>query len=172
LGIYNLLTEIQNELKVPKTKFNSFGKYNYRNCEDILEAVKPLLKKHSASLYISDTVDHIGERYYVKSTAVLEHNGEKISCFGLAREDNERKGMDLSQITGSCSSYARKYALNGMFLIDDTKDADSDETIHSAIEWARKNKKSANELRELMIHRGINLSIENVKLIEKELSNA
>ena len=122
---------IQGELKAPKSKNNSFGKYKYRSCEDILEAVKPLLLKYKCALTISDTITMIGNRIYVKADATLwdseSNNGERIENSAYARESEEKKGMDDSQITGTASSYARKYALNGLFCIDDTKDADTDE---------------------------------------------
>lgn len=122
------LRKIQQELKAPKGQFNKFGGYNYRSAEDILEAVKPLLAKHKAELILSDEIVEVGGRIYVKAVAMLsdgENNQAKVSAF--AREPEEKKGMDASQITGTASSYARKYALNGLFLIDDTKDADTDE---------------------------------------------
>lgn len=123
------VVNIQNELKAPKGQYNSFGKYKYRSCEDILEGVKPLLAKYECTLTVSDEVFLIGERYYVKATACLRDcaSGETFECYGYAREEEDKKGMDASQVTGACSSYARKYALNGLFLIDDTKDADTDE---------------------------------------------
>lgn len=122
------LIKIQQELKAPKSQYNSFGKYNYRNCEDILEAVKPLLAKENMILTISDDLLQIGDRYYVKATAKLSKNGELVAeASAFAREAETKKGMDESQITGTASSYARKYCLNGLFLIDDTKDADTDE---------------------------------------------
>ena len=131
MGIYEKLTLIQNELKAPKNQYNSFGKYKYRSCEDILEGLKPVLKKHKATLYISDSIEMIGDRIYVKAVATLldcEKDGsESISNTAYARESDDKKGMDASQVTGATSSYARKYALNGLFLIDDTKDADTDE---------------------------------------------
>ncbi len=118
------LNEIQQNLKAPKNQTNNFGKYKYRSCEDILEAVKPLLK--NATLVVSDEVVQIGDRYYVKATATLKDGEDKVSNTAYAREAENKKGMDESQITGACSSYARKYALNGLFLIDDdTKDADT-----------------------------------------------
>lgn len=125
----NAIISIQNELKAPKGQFNSFGRYKYRSCEDILEAVKPLLHKYSCSLNISDEVVMVGDRFYVKSTATLRKDtGEVISSsVACAREDETKKGMDGAQVTGAASSYARKYALNGLFCIDDTKDADTDE---------------------------------------------
>ena len=127
--IYEKLLAVQNELKAPKDKRNNFGGYNYRSCEGILEAVKPLLQEQGLMLTIKDEVVNIGDRYYVKATALLDDissNGE-IAITALAREEEAKKGMDASQITGTASSYARKYALNGLFLIDDTKDADTDE---------------------------------------------
>lgn len=119
------LLEIQTELKAPKNQFNSFGKYKYRSCEDILEALKPLLKAHGVVMVISDTMVNLGDRYYIQATVTLSKDGESIQSTALARESMSKKGMDESQITGTASSYARKYALNGLFLIDDTKDADT-----------------------------------------------
>lgn len=121
------------ELKAPKGQYNGFGKYYYRNCEDILEAVKPLCQKYSAVLMISDEIVVIGDRYYVKATASLtnlDDDGDFIGASAYAREAESKSGMDASQITGSASSYARKYALNGLFCIDDVKDAD-DPSQHS-----------------------------------------
>lgn len=123
------LMEIQRKLNVPKARTNSFGKYKYRSCEDILEAVKPLLYEHGFYLILSDEVVDVAGKTYVKATAHL-FDSDKITKFvahGYARESHEKKGMDDSQMTGTASSYARKYALNGMFAIDDTKDADTDE---------------------------------------------
>ena len=122
------LVNIQAELKAPKNQVNSFGKYKYRSAEDIIEAVKPILFKHQTALLISDEVVQVADRVYVKATAMLidETNEElPIKVYGWAREEEVKKGMDAAQITGSASSYARKYALNGLFAIDDTKDADS-----------------------------------------------
>lgn len=117
------LARIIKSLKAPKSQYNSFGKYHYRNCEDILEAVKPLLD--GAILTITDDIMQIGDRFYVRSTATFRDGDFVQSVCGWAREELDKKGMDASQITGSTSSYARKYALNGLFCIDDTKDADS-----------------------------------------------
>ena len=130
----NAIISIQNELKAPKGQFNSFGRYKYRSCEDILEAVKPLLHKYSCSLNISDEVVMVGDRFYIKATATLRKDtGEVISSsVAYAREDEAKKGMDGAQVTGAASSYARKYALNGLFCIDDTKDADTDEYTKKA----------------------------------------
>lgn len=120
------LAQIQSELKAPKGQRNDFGKYNYRSCEDILEAVKPLLKERGLVILITDDLVQIGERYYVRATATIyDSEGNYISNSALAREELKRTGMDASQITGATSSYARKYALNGLFAIDDTKDADA-----------------------------------------------
>jgi hypothetical protein len=117
---------IQQELKAPKSQTNAFGKYKYRSLEDILEALKPIMAKHKCFLIINDEIILVGERYYVKATATLHNDeGQSLVCSALAREDNDKKGMDLSQLTGATSSYARKYALNGLFAIDDTKDADA-----------------------------------------------
>lgn len=118
------LIEIQSELKAPKSQFNKFGGYNYRNCEDILEAVKPLCAKHEIVPLLSDEIVMIGDRFYIKATAKVTDGKDEIATTAFARESKDKKGMDESQITGSASSYARKYALNGLFCIDDTKDAD------------------------------------------------
>lgn len=119
------LLAIQAELKAPKGQFNKFGNYKYRSAEDILEAVKPLCKAKDALLTLSDELVCIGERYYIKATATIIHGESEFSVTAYAREEENKKGMDGSQITGTASSYARKYALNGLFLIDDTKDADT-----------------------------------------------
>lgn len=123
------LLEIQVELKAPKNQYNSFGNYSYRSCEDILEAVKPLCQKHGCVLTLTDTVKQVGDRYYIEATAILfdVETAEMISSTASAREPQTKKGSDESQITGAASSYARKYALNGLFDIDDTKDADAEE---------------------------------------------
>lgn len=127
LTLRQKLNIVQGELKVPKNQRNSFGNYNYRSCEDILEAVKPLLAKYGIVMTISDKIVNIGDRYYVESTVKLREDIERddIEVSAYARESLLKKGMDEAQITGAASSYARKYALNGMFLIDDTKDADT-----------------------------------------------
>lgn len=120
------LVSIQQELKAPKGQYNSFGKYHYRSCEDILEAVKPLLGKHNCILNISDQIEMVGDRFYVKATAtIINSEGKSVTTTAFAREQESKAGMDMSQLTGSTSSYARKYALNGLFCIDDTKDADT-----------------------------------------------
>ena len=129
MNIYEKLAEIQHELKAPKGQYNSFGKYKYRSCEDILEAVKPICYKHKTTLVLTDDVVAVGDRIYIMAHAILYdfEGGESVCNSAYARESLEKKGMDDSQITGTASSYARKYALNGLFNIDDTKDADTDE---------------------------------------------
>lgn len=122
--IFSELSRIQKELKVPKTLYNSFGKYHYRNAEGILEAVKPLL--NGLVLVINDEPVMIGERFYIKATVTLTDGDESVSAVAFAREDAEKRGMDGCQLTGTCSSYARKYALNALLMIDDSKDSDDD----------------------------------------------
>lgn len=122
------LVSVQSKLKAPKGQYNSFGKYKYRSCEDILEAVKPLLAEVGCTLRISDEIMQVGERIYVKATAVFSNGDAQYAVTALAREAETKPGMDAAQITGAASSYARKYALNGLFCIDDTKDADATNT--------------------------------------------
>lgn len=126
-GLWTKLLVIQTELKAPKGQENKFGGYRYRSCEDILEAVKPLLAEHGAVIQLSDTLELVGDRYYIRATASLidSDTGEAASVTAWAREAESRKGMDEAQVTGSSSSYARKYALNGLLAIDDTRDADT-----------------------------------------------
>lgn len=119
------LSTIQSELKAPKGQRNSFGNYNYRSCEDILEAVKPLLANHNLSLTLADTIEVAHDRVYVKATATLTDGEQVVETTAFAREEENKKGMDGAQVTGAASSYARKYALNGLFCIDDTKDSDA-----------------------------------------------
>lgn len=142
MSVYEKLSKVQTELKAPKGQYNSFGKYKYRSCEDILEAVKPLNAKHGVVLTVGDEVVEISNRFYVKATATFVdiESGEKIINTALAREDDAKKGMDGSQITGTASSYARKYCLNGLFCIDDTKDADTDEYRHQQERKPQENK--------------------------------
>lgn len=123
MTIYKKIMNVQSELKAPKGNYNSFGKYSYRSAEDILEAVKPLLKKEGLAISITDDIVMIGDRFYVKSTVKLIdiENGDVVETSALAREDETKKGMDLAQVTGSCSSYSRKYALNGAFAIDSSE---------------------------------------------------
>jgi hypothetical protein len=124
MNVYETLSAIQTELSAPKGQFNKFGGYAYRSCEDILEALKPLLKKHKACVTINDEIVTVGDRFYIKATAALHAEGETVTASALAREALDKKGMDAAQVTGSTSSYARKYALNGLFAIDDNKDPD------------------------------------------------
>lgn len=128
-SVLKKLFEIQQELKVPKNQRNTFGNYNFRNCEDIMEASKPICKKYNCLLTCSDEVIYVGERYYIRATATLFDldSNESISTNAEAREEETKKGMDASQITGASSSYARKYALNGLLQLDDNKDADTTE---------------------------------------------
>ena len=126
MNIYEKVMRIQIELKAPKSQFNNFGKYKYRNLEDVLEAVNPLLDKYKAMTNITDEIVLIGDRYYVKATASIKDTEKEgqVEAVAYAREDENKKGMDLSQLSGSTSSYARKYALNGLLAIDDTKDSE------------------------------------------------
>lgn len=146
MNIYEKLLKVQTELKAPKNRRNSFGKYNYRSCEDILEAVKPILKDAKASVFLQDSITEFAGRVYVEANAyfvdIEKPDTPQICVTAFAREPLDKKGMDESQITGTASSYARKYALNGLFLIDDVKDADSDE-YHNETE--QKGAKSSNK---------------------------
>lgn len=132
------LVEVQAALKAPKGQYNSFGGYKYRSCEDILEAVKPLLKENGLQLTLTDEPVEVGGRIYIKATAAVTDGQAIVKAEGYAREPKEKKGMDESQITGTASSYARKYALNGLFLIDDTKDADATNDHGKGQQQARK----------------------------------
>ena len=129
LNVYEKLMNVQAELKAPKGQYNNFGKYHYRSCEDILEGVKPLLTKYGAIITLCDSIEVIGDRVYVQAKAIFRDVDSDgfVENVAFAREEAEKKGMDGSQVTGAASSYARKYALNGLLLIDDTKDADTDE---------------------------------------------
>lgn len=142
------LMNIQSELKAPKNQRNDFGKYNYRSCEDILEAVKPLLAKYKTTMTINDEIIMVGERIYVKATAKIcdVESGRSIGNSAYAREEDTKKGMDGSQITGASSSYARKYALNGLFLIDDTKDSDA---TNDTVREEKKKKITAEQKKEI-----------------------
>lgn len=151
-AILEKLNLIQSKLKAPKGQFNKFGNYQYRSCEDILEALKPLLAETKTVLIIKDDVEFIGDRFYIRAICTLydAENGEKVENAAFAREPESKKGMDSAQITGSVSSYARKYALNGLFAIDDTKDSDSNENQrqtnsgNSATRNAQRNAQAAN----------------------------
>ena len=135
MNVYEKLMTVQTKLRAPKGQYNSFGKYSYRSCEDILEALKPLLAEVGAIVNISDEVKLIGDRFYVEATAMFLdcETGDSVVARASAREDETKKGMDLAQVTGSVSSYARKYALNGLFAIDDNKDSDATNTHNKDI---------------------------------------
>lgn len=148
MSVYAKLNSIQLNLIAPKNQYNSFGKYNYRSCEDILEGLKPCLQETNTAVTVNDEIVQIGDRYYVKATATLFdcETGESVSNTAYAREEESKKGMDASQVTGSTSSYARKYALNGLFCIDDVKDAD---TRDNRQEEAKKQQKDEAETKEI-----------------------
>lgn len=157
MNIHEKLLNIQNELKAPKNQWNSFGKYAFRNCEDILEAVKPLCLKYKALTYVSDEIVTIGDRYYVRATAVLVdcekeklESSDVICVTASAREAENKTGMDLAQVTGATSSYARKYALNGLFDIDDTKDPDTEEHKNQQ-EKGKEEKKQAKTVEKVQV---------------------
>lgn len=175
MGVYEKLLAIQTELKAPKAQFNNFGKYKYRNCEDILESLKPILAKNRATITISDDVVSVGNRIYIRATAKIvdTETGESVETTAYAREEESKKGMDGSQLTGSSSSYARKYSLNGLFAIDDTKDSD-----YCSPELNRPlNQKTKNELNQLIAEyaektdRAVGEIVNEVKsVVKKELS--
>ena len=161
--IYEKLAKVQAELKAPKGQFNSFGKYHYRSQEDILEAVKPILSRQGMTINLTDDIVLVGERYYVKSTATVSDGTDTISVTAFAREPSEKKGMDESQITGTASSYARKYALNGLFAIDDTKDSDAEEQPKTTIEKREATplpKQPTNKLDEALLKEASSLKID------------
>ncbi len=143
LDIYKKLNNVQSELICPKNNFNSFSGFKYRSCEDILNAVKPLLQKYELILTLTDSIELVADRFYLKATATLYDcdNKDTISTTAYAREEQVKKGMDSSQITGATSSYARKYALNGLFAIDDTKDADTQDNTEKAKQPPKKTTK-------------------------------
>ena len=164
MNVYEKLIAIQSELKAPKSQYNNFGKYASRNCEDILEALKPLLKEHKSTVYISDEIVTVLERFYVKATVTFidVETGESITNTAYAREEESKKGMDGSQVTGASSSYARKYALNGMFAIDDTKDSDFTNTT---IKGDNPGLSEAQIKRLLAIASRVNISADDVKIV-------
>ena len=135
MNVYEKLMTVQTKLRAPKGQYNQFGHYSYRSCEDILEALKPLLAEVGAIVNVSDEIKLIGNRFYVEATAMFLdcETGDSIVARASAREDESKKGMDLAQVTGSVSSYARKYALNGLFAIDDNKDSDATNTHNKDI---------------------------------------
>lgn len=150
MGVYEKLMHVQSGLKAPKSQFNKFGNYYYRNCEDIQEAAKPLMQEVKAALIVGDELVQMDNRFYIKATASFIdcETGEKVCNSAYAREELEKKGMDASQVTGSSSSYARKYALNGLFCIDDVKDADNQDNTDKgkkAASASKGDKKSAED---------------------------
>lgn len=163
------LVEIQNELKAPKSQFNKFGGYKYRNAEDILEAVKPLLFKHKCTLTISDDIVCAGDRIYVKATAVISNGADSVSVSAFAREPEAQKGMSESQITGASSSYARKYALNGMFAIDDTKDSDATNEGDDGKPWLNRNTPQFDAAHKYVLDGGKITDIEKKYKLSKEV---
>lgn len=155
MSVYEKLNQVQVNLEAPKNQYNSFGKYDYRSCEDILKGLKDLLRETKSAVTISDTVKQIGDRYYIEATAkfIDIETSEFVEATALAREDESKKGMDLAQVTGSVSSYARKYALNGLFAIDDAKDSDSTNTINKGDKSNNQSKNNKGELTESQIKR-------------------
>ncbi|WKZ93574.1 ERF family protein [Chimaeribacter arupi] len=151
---YSRLAEIQRALNAPKNQYNSFGKYNYRSCEDILEGVKPLL--NGLFLSISDDIVLIGDRYYVKATAIITDGESSHTASAMAREAIDKKGMDEAQITGATSSYARKYCLNGLFGIDDSKDADTDEHRKQQDAAPKKQQGSTSQAPQMTLQQALN----------------
>jgi hypothetical protein len=167
--MFKKLLKIQTELKAPKNQHNSFGGYNYRSCEDILEAVKPLLKDNDLTMSISDDIVMLGDRYYVKATVTISDGKVEHSVNAFARETLSKKKSDDSQITGAASSYARKYALNGMFLIDDTKDADATNNGEKTKSDSTLVKKCAKIKQEINQCSNIEQLTEYFKLAEKQI---
>lgn len=142
----SVIVEIQQKLKAPKGQWNDFGKYNYRSAEDIVDAVKPLLHDKGLHLVLSDEMVNLGDRFYVKATATVKEGEKEVeSATGYAREQETKKGMDEAQITGAASSYARKYALNGLFAIDDVKDADSQDNTQQGVKSSPQQKMEPEE---------------------------
>lgn len=156
------LSEIQAKVKAPKGQFNSFGKYKYRSAEDILEAVKQVINPMGFYVTISDEIINIGDRYYVKATATLSNGEETYTTTALAREEESKKGMDGSQVTGASSSYSRKYALNGLFALDDTQDADATNT-HGKSEPAPQVKKPMIDTADIELGVSVSATIEDLQ---------
>lgn len=171
--ICDKLRTVQQKLKAPKNQYNSFGKYRYRSCEDILEGVKPLLEEVGAAIVLTDCIEQVGDRFYIKATANFMDGNDFICNTAYARESDDKKGMDASQITGTASSYARKYALNGLLLIDDTKDADTDENHNEAVGRSRseaakkaqttKEQNAADSANQIISEKDLNVLIELMK---------
>jgi hypothetical protein len=164
------LMRIQTKLKAPKSQFNKFGNYKYRNLDDINEAVKPILRELNCCLTLSDDIILVGDRFYVKATATLKNEaGEQVVVTASARESFDKKGMDSAQITGAASSYARKYALNGLFAIDDTKDADSFDNTAEVKIW--KSKAERNRTIKAMIQCFIDQDANTALEVRNEMTN-
>lgn len=174
MSLKEKLLNIQAELKAPKGQYNSYGGYNYRSCEDILEAVKPLLKANKCVLTISDEIANIGERYYIRAAATITdaEGDESYTNVAYAREEETKKGMDGAQITGTASSYARKYALNGLFLIDDTKDADTDEHAKQTGAEPKAEQKQEKKATAKQIELIRNIATEQGKELDEEIVKA
>ena len=184
MNIYEKLSIIQTKLKAPKGLYNSFGKYHYRSTENILEALKPILTEVKATIIITDTIEQVGDRYYIKALAAL-HDAENIESYPItvsayAREDEKKTGMDLAQLTGSCSSYARKYALNGLFALDNSElDPDSTnqhgkgETVETRTKTQTKvpNKQKAQPFDVNKMVEVIKATAENLSMTDEELSD-
>lgn len=169
--LVKVLSKVQVELKAPKNQYNSFGKYKYRNAEDIMEALKPIESKYEAVTTLSDKIIAVGNRIYVEATATFRVGDETLVVTASAREAESKKGMDDGQVTGSTSSYARKYALNGLFLIDDTKDADTEEYQRQGNQKTQKQQKSSPEKQPTSFPKpeGNKITADVVKGIREEL---
>jgi len=161
--------KVQSELKAPKNQRNNFGKYNYRSCEDILEAVKPLLKQEGLTLMITDEIKEVGGLTFVEARTVLFNDEGRIETTAQAGIDPNRKGMDIAQSFGSSSSYARKYALNGLFLIDDTKDADATNTHEDNRKWLNKGSAEFKKAQEFLAGQGTLAQIKAKYKLSKEV---
>ena len=167
MKIFEKLAKIQQELKAPKNLFNKFGNYHYRNAEGILEAVKPMLG--GLALVINDEPVMVGERYYIKATATLTDGDESVSAVAYAREDEQKKGMDGCQLTGACSSYARKYALNALLMIDDSKDSDDDSLSPKNPENEKKEEPKQKQPEQKPVKRDAPADVETSKKLPTEI---
>ena len=169
MNFHDKVLKVQSELKAPKNQRNNFGKYNYRSCEDILEAVKPLLTANRLTLMITDEIKEVAGLVYVEARAVLFDTEGRSEATAQAGIDPNRKGMDIAQSFGSSSSYARKYALNGLFLIDDTKDADATNDHKDARKWLNKNTPEFKKAQEFMASGGTLSTIEQKYKLSTEV---
>lgn len=171
LNLNEKLCKIQGELKAPKGQYNGFGKYKYRSCEDILEALKPLLTKYEMNINISDNIIQVGDRYYVQAQVKITDvkTNESVYSAAFAREEENKKGMDASQVTGAASSYARKYALNGLLAIDDTKDSDALNVNKDYTERPKTSNKDHTKDQEIehMFSIAKSAGVENTQILEK-----